>query len=193
MSRSDVKMMFLDVETTGLNPRLHCIHQLSGRMYIDDVLMNEFDYRIKPHERAGIDNKALEVCGVEKAAILKYPHRKDVWPEFYENLKHVDKYDAQDKIFFVAYNAHFDNTFMRKFFEQCGEKWFGSFFWSGTIDVMVLALQYLKKDRHLLPNFKLMTVAKHLGVKIDESKAHDSLYDIVITKEVYDIVTNGKN
>lgn len=188
---NSVKQIFLDVETTGTDPRKHCIHQLSGHVVINGNKMEEFDYKIRPHERSHYDPKALEICGVTKADLIQYPHRKDVWSDFYQHLRGVDKYDTTDKFFFCAYNAHFDNGFMRKWFEQCGEKWFGSFFWSGNIDVMVLALHYLQAERHKMSNFKLMTVAKHLGIEINEEEAHDSLYDIIITRKVYDIVTKS--
>lgn len=186
----DVKMVFLDVETTGLDPRQHVIHQLSGHIYVNGNLEEEFNYNIKPHERGKISQDALKVAGVTTQEIMKYPDRKEVFPAFHVLLKRrCDPYNKQDKYFFCAYNAHFDNGFMRKFFEQNGERYFGSYFWSGSIDVMCLAQEFLKEDRHLMPDFKLMTVAEWLGLTVDQTKAHDSLYDIIITKAIYDRVT----
>lgn len=185
-----VKQVFLDVETTGLDPRQHVIHQLSGQIYVDGKLEESFDYNIKPHERGRIDQKALEIAGVTKQQIMQYPDRKVVFKKFMDLLeKHIKRYDKADKYFFCAYNAHFDNGFIRKFFTQNQEEYFGAFFWSNNIDVMVLAAEYLKDSRHGMKDFKLMTVAEFLGIEIDETKAHDSLYDIEITKAVYDIVT----
>ncbi len=53
---------------------------------------------------------------------------------------------------------------------------------------MVLASNKLKNERHKLENFKLSTVAKYLGVNVDETKLHDAYYDIYLTKEVYRLI-----
>ena len=45
------------------------------------------------------------------------------------------------------------------------------------------------EGRHKMPNFKLMSVAKEVGISIDESKLHDANYDILITRAVYNTVT----
>ena len=41
------------------------------------------------------------------------------------------------------------------------------------------------------PNLKLMSVAREVGILIDESKLHDANYDILITRAVYNIVTGS--
>jgi DNA polymerase III subunit epsilon len=53
---------------------------------------------------------------------------------------------------------------------------------------MVLASNYLKAERHLIQDFKLKTVAKHLGIEVDETKLHDAKYDIYLTREIFNIV-----
>ena len=40
-----------------------------------------------------------------------------------------------------------------------------------------------------MEDFKLKTVAKQLGIEIDESKLHDAEYDIYLTMEIHRIVT----
>jgi DNA polymerase-3 subunit epsilon len=41
-----------------------------------------------------------------------------------------------------------------------------------------------------MENFKLSTVAKELVIITDETKLHDALYDIKLTRAIYTIVTN---
>ena len=43
-----------------------------------------------------------------------------------------------------------------------------------------------------MTDFKLKTVAKQLGIIVDESKLHDAKYDIILTKQIYEIVTKTK-
>ena len=76
---------------------------------------------------------------------------------------------------------------------QNGDKYFGSYFWSNSIDVMVLATLRLLGVRPTMENFKLMTVAKTVGVQIDESKLHDAMYDIYLTREIYNRIITEWN
>lgn len=39
-----------------------------------------------------------------------------------------------------------------------------------------------------MANFKLSTVAATLGIKVEEDKLHDAMYDIYLTKAIFDIV-----
>jgi hypothetical protein len=36
-----------------------------------------------------------------------------------------------------------------------------------------------------MPNFKLVSVASAMGLDVDVSKAHDGLYDIELTYQIY--------
>jgi DNA polymerase-3 subunit epsilon len=132
----------------------------------------------------------LEVGGVTRAQIMEYPPQKDIYEAFLKILeKYVDKFDKTDKFFLIGFNNQaFDNSFLRAFFKQCGDDYFGSWFWSTSPDVMVLATQRLMTVRHLMPNFKLMTVAKFMKVKVEEEKLHDAMYDTYITREIYKLL-----
>ena len=81
---------------------------------------------------------------------------------------------------------------MRGFFLQNGDKFFGSWFWANTLDVMVLATNFLLDIRPDMENFKLSTVAKTLGIEVKDDSLHNAMYDIELTKAIFDIVTNGK-
>ena len=93
----------------------------------------------------------------------------------------------------VGYNnATFDNQFLRGFFLQNGDVYFGSWFWANSIDVMVLASAYLATRRPDMENFKLSTVARTLGVDVQSASLHDAMYDIELTKAVFDIVIGNQ-
>jgi DNA polymerase-3 subunit epsilon len=75
---------------------------------------------------------------------------------------------------------------------QNGDNYFGSWFWSNTLDVMVLATAFLATRRPDMENFKLSTVAKTLGIEVKDDSLHNAMYDIDLTKAIFNIVTNGK-
>lgn len=89
---------------------------------------------------------------------------------------------------FLHNNASFDNQFLRAWFLQNGDKYFGSWFWSNCLDIMVLATPYLAEKRSQMENFKQGTVAKTLGIEVDDTKLHDAMYDINVCMAIYNIV-----
>lgn len=186
-----MKLVFFDLETTGTNPGKHGIHQISGQIVIDGVIKETFDFHVQPNPKALIEDEALKVGNVTREQILAYPPMQQVYQEFVSMLgKYVDKFNKKDKFFLAGYNnAAFDNQFLRGFFLQNGDVYFGSWFWANSIDVMVLASAYLATRRPDMENFKLSTVARTLGVDVQSESLHDAMYDIELTKAVFDIIT----
>lgn len=189
-----MKLFYFDVETTGVKFWKNGIHQISGLIEVDGEIVERFNYLVKPYKDAIIEPEAMTIGNVTAAQIALYPPMEQVHKKLTTILAcHCNKFEKQDKYFMVGYNsAAFDCNFLRAFFTQCNDKYFGSFFWSASIDVMVLAMEHLKHRRHLMENFKLHTVAKELGISIDESKLHDAEYDIEITREIYKLITKSK-
>lgn len=186
-----MKLFFFDLETTGTNPGRHGIHQISGEIMVDGVTREQFDFKVRPNPQAQIEEDALKVGGVTKEQILAYPPMYDIYRKIINMLeKYVDRYNKKDKYFLVGFNnASFDNQFLRGFFLQNGDQYFGSWFWSNSFDVMVLATPYLAANRAEMENFKLATVAKALGIEVSEDNLHDASYDIALTKGIFQIVT----
>lgn len=185
-----MKLLFFDLETTGTNPARNGIHQISGQIVIDGKKVEDFDFHVQPNPKAVIEEQALSVAGVTREQVLVYPSMGEVYKQLVAMLgKYVDKFNKKDKFFLVGYNnAAFDNQFLRGFFLQNGDNYFGSWFWANTIDVMVLATAYLAERRPEMENFKLSTVAKFLGVAVSDDSLHNAFYDIELTKAIYEIV-----
>ncbi len=186
-----MKILYFDLETTGVLPGKHGIHQISGEIEIDGVTKEQFNFKVRPNPKAEITPEALEVGGVTKEQILAYPPMEEIFKQFISMLdKYVDRFNKTDKFFLCGYNnASFDNNFLRGWFLQNGDKYFGSWFWANTIDVMVLATPFLANIRNKMDNFKLSTVAMACGISVDSDSLHDASYDIYLTKEIYKVVT----
>ena|SRR3990167_4102547 len=193
-----MKLLYFDIETSGLNFWQHGIHQLSGKIEIDGTTITTFDIKMQPNPSAKIDDVALAVGGVTREILSTYKPMKEAYNEFIGLIQpHCDKFNKTDKFHLVGYNnASFDNQFLRAWFVQNAltEKdaqygnYFGSWFWSSSIDVMVLAANKLKSVRHTMIDFKLNTVAKQLGIAVDDAKLHDAMYDIYLTESIYNLV-----
>lgn len=188
-----IKKFFFDLETTGLDHTVNAIHQLSGCIEIDDTVVEEFNFKMRPWDGAIIEPKALETCNVDLETIMAYEPEEEVFKKFMAMVqRYVKKFDKKDKMYMIGFNnAAFDNRWLRRWYEMnMRDDYFNSFFWGNTLDVMVLASEYLLEKRVGMENFKLMNVARACGIEIDESKLHDAQYDIELTRNVYRIVTN---
>ena len=182
-----MKILFFDLETTGIRYWRNGIHQISGEIVIDGECKESFNFHVRPNPQCDVDEEALKICHVTKEQIFAYPPMEEVYKQFTQMLsKYVDKYDRSDKFFLAGYNnASFDNYFLKAFFVQNGDNYFYSWFWVNSIDVMVLATQHLLEERHKMPDFKQETVARALGIELESDKLHNSSYDIYLTREIY--------
>lgn len=186
-----MKILFFDLETTGVNFWQHGIHQISGCIEIDGIVVEKFNFKVAPNPSAKVDIEALKVGNVTLEQIQSYRSMKMVYVDFCNMLnKYCDKFNKQDKFFLCGFNnASFDNPFLRAWFVQNGDQYFGSWFWSNPLDTFILATQKLLLEREQMIDFKLKTVCKQLGIIVDESKLHDAEYDIDLTRTLYYAVT----
>lgn len=182
-----MKLCFYDLETTGVVPRKHGIHQISGLIDIDGEVKEIFDFKVRPHPNAVIDEEALRIGGVTLEQIKAYPPMQVIFAQFLAVLsRYVNRYDPKDKFWLAGFNIlAFDNQHLRVWFEQNADMYFGSWFWSDSHDVFPLASKKLAPYRQQMENFKLKTVCKQMGIEVDETKLHDAAYDNNLTRELY--------
>jgi DNA polymerase-3 subunit epsilon len=188
-----MKRFFFDLETTGVDWAKNAIHQIAIIIEINGKVVNTIDWRLKPFDGARIDDKALEVGNVTREFLDEQDDQGKVFKRLLRELgKHVDRFDRQEKFHLCGFNnRYFDDRFLRAWFERNDDLYFGAWFWPDSLDVMVLASQHLAHQRKHMKNFKLATVAETLGVKVDATKLHDGLYDVTITREAYNKITNA--
>lgn len=193
-----MKKIFYDLETTGLNKNKCSIIQLSGCIEIDGEMKEFFDFKMRPWDGSEFEVKALEMYedrGITMDVILGFDSPKKIFKQFQELLcKYVNKYDKKDKFYLYGYNNRgFDDDFLRNYFNKMNDPYFGSFFHQNTIDIMVLASEYLLEVRPNMPNFKLQTVAEVLQLDVQTELLHDAEYDIKLTRLAYNIFKTNPN
>ena len=185
------KILYFDVETTGLSPSKDSIHQMAGIVEIDGVVVEEFDIRMKPINYTELpETYVTPVGGITKAMMAEYKPNSAGFAEFKQILnRHVNKYDRTDKFFIAGYNCQaFDMQFLRALFDRNGDTFFGTYFWSSSFDAMNIATFFMHAYRKNMPNFKLETVAKALGLEVDGPGFHDAMSDIRITRQILKVV-----
>jgi DNA polymerase-3 subunit epsilon len=182
---------FYDLETTGASPVKNDIHQIAGLIEINGEVVERFDIKTKPHRDAIVEPEALKVGGVTLEQIMRYQTAAEARKQLLTILsKYIDRFNPKQKAFLIGFNNRsFDDVFLRAWFERQTDPYFGAWFWSDSLDVLVLASQYLIERRAAMASFKLKAVAAELGLEVDEAKLHDGAYDIGLTRQIYRIVT----
>lgn len=181
-----MKILYFDVETTGLDSEENDVFQLAGAIEINGRIQEEFNFDIRPFNLANVSPEALQVTQKTFSELESYPNSVLIHDEFVRLLsKYVDKFDKADKFYPAGYNVQFDIDFLRSFFFKCGDRYYGSWFnyrWLDPYPVLHIleSLGYLKLD-----NYKLETVCDYLGIDID---AHDAMSDIRATINVFNYV-----
>lgn len=179
--------IFLDVETSGLNNYKNGIWQIAALIYDEDGNeITKFNGTCEIFSNQEWDRVAQQMA--EEQGYFEDLHVKPttLFGDFIRTLEfHIDPYNSSEKLTMYAYNASFDEKFLRSFFYNNDNRYFGSYFWKPVIDVMSLAGEHLKEERAEMENFKQGTVAKHLGIPVDEEKQHDALYDIRLMRQIY--------
>ena len=187
-----IKKLFLDTETTTAEIGDGHIIEIGGiieygKTYKEFVLNAQpadFEYVLK--------EEATDKHGFSREDIDKFPTCQQAYGSLIEILeKHVDRYDKTDKFVMYGYGAEFDNQFLRKFFLENNDNFFGSWFWHPWVDVMSLAMNSLAEERHRIENFQLSTVAEYLGIEVEKEKLHGTRYDNYLCMEVFEKVDKG--
>lgn len=188
-----MKLIYIDTETTGANPRgpnAHDVVQLAAIVEIDGVVVERILLECAPFNPNNYEPEALSITGVTMEELMQRPDPTVTFKKFTDMLhRHRNKYDKKDRFFFVAYNAQFDYQVLIEQAKKAGDEWFMTNFWSPPICVMMTAANLLMPVRDQMPNFKLQTVCKFCEIEFSENKAHDALYDLGRTSELYKKLT----
>jgi len=187
------KNLYLDLETTGPNKEKHAIIQAAGIIEIDGRVDLEFQFLVRPHEGYSWDRMAALKTGADQSVVETYPPAEVFYNEFLQIMgNYVDKFNAKDKFNLIGYWCQFDYDFLWKLWDRMNDPYLGSWFFVPLIDVATLVAYNVMDRRNQFKNFKLVTVCQALGVEFDPEAAHDALYDIRKTRELFQLVRSWR-
>ena len=187
-----MKVLWLDTETTGLDPAANRITEVAARYENYDAVgagaVRDF-HRYVCHEQYPADYMAPggagELTGLTPEILAErgVPERV-AYGDLQAFLNQcVDRFNKRDKMVLAGYCVHFDDGFLRALFERYDNKYYGSYFWKKSLDVASIVMHaVLRKRIPPLDDYKLKTVCNHLGV---ENDAHGAVSDALATRAVY--------
>lgn len=178
-----VKILWLDVETTGLDRRRNGIIQIAGLVDIDGTIAERFDFQMNPE--AEFDPASQPIHGISEERIAQYPPKEETLNRFKELLlRYVDVDDPATRFRPGGYNVRFDLGFLEQWLSDMGEPGLGLFFTRDRVDpsFMMKAFQEYR-GKGLMPSWSLRAVAAQMGLVFGDR--HDAREDIEITREIH--------
>ena len=185
------KVLWLDVETTGLDCRKHGLREVGFIIEIDGVEVDKGVFKINPFtyttKDVEIDDYALEISKVSIEDLESYDRVSYCFKELMKKLvKYVNVNDKNDCFVIAGYNTAFDIGFIKEWFKEMGlQDSYKDLFHYKSLDVfsIVFALRHLGLNS--AENDKLETMCNYFGIGIE---AHNALSDIEATKKLYELI-----
>ena len=194
-------VFWVDLETTGLDPAIHRIYQLSVLYEVGGEITQSLNLYVDCDD-AEWEDVALELA-------QSNPPLDDVdvvsERELYATVhgfmhQFCNPYKKDEKILPAGYNVAFDILFLDALFKKHDDNYLHSFISPMSIDVLGFVAALVgsgKLNLRGLVNCKLETVAKFFGVEFtaqedgqlqDIIQMHNSLDDIIVTRQLYEIL-----
>ncbi len=156
----------VDIETTGGYAENHRVTEIAIYHYDGITITDQFQTLINPGRK--IPPFITGLTGITSEMVSEAPAFEDIAKEIHHWLK--------DRVF-VAHNAHFDYSFLKKEFEQAGIVW-------NTKKLCTVRL-----GRKIIPglsSYSLGRLAESLGIRI--SDRHRASGDAEATTKIFDLL-----
>ena len=187
------KILWLDTETTGLNPKIHGLREVAFIIEIDGNEVEKGVFKINPFsyttKNVEIDDYALSISNVTVSELLTYDRSSYCFKEFMNILsRYVNVNDKNDVFMIAGYNVSFDVGFIKDWFREMGlSDSYKDLFHYKNLDVFPLVITLKHLGLIDTENDKLETICKYFDISID---AHNSLSDIEATKKLYEAIVD---
>ncbi len=171
------KMLVIDTETGGLDPRTDAIISVACVVYNDAP--EEFVHMVVNDPTGCKGIAPMAVHGITDERIQKHGHSPRYVVDHIINL--LQRNQMYGKVTLAGHNLPFDVGFLRRLFWLAGED-FDKHFNHGGLDTKGLALALEAAGRIRLTSSSLVHVAPSFGVA--PWKEHDALEDALATAKV---------
>ena len=184
------KIIYFDVETTGLDFEKNEIIQFAGIIEIDGKTREELEFKMRPDNYKSISNKSLEITGLTVEDIKKFPFSQE---EGYKKIlalfdKYIDKFDKKDRFIYAGHSViHFDFEFLNRLFLKYDNPYLRSYL-GDPLDSFQLVRILRVLGILNVQRLKLEDLCSHFKIDIE---AHDALEDIRANRKLIKHLTRG--
>lgn len=178
-------ILFFDVESTGLDDEKHSIIQLAAQYYQNGTKTHEFETAVCPYTES-VSIGALKTNKFSPHDLYSGENSHDACANFVEFLLQLPNWAPRyNPITVGAHNAKFDLGMVRNFLEAHNYTNLDEIFSHRVVDTAATARFLIDSGVLDCKSASLGTVAKALGLDVDENKQHEALYDTELCARVY--------
>ena len=167
------RLVFVDVETTGLDPRIgHRIIEIGAIAMENNQIIGKFQSLIQVNY--SIPRHVSKIHSITNDMLADQPKPEQVYPEVKNFLS--------DSLL-IAHNAKFDIGFLQSEFNRLNQR---------ITNQSICTLEISRRRYPRLPNYKLGTVYRHLiGEQPADAKRHRALDDARMVAAIW-LAMEGK-
>lgn len=195
----NMKLLYLDIETTGPDPVTNSIHHLALIVEVNGVVKLRESLIIRPREFEDLPEDYRTPNGITKkdfANPLNYVPPAEALSELDHILsQYIDTADPADRFFIVGYGTEGGKLpFLRGLFTE-GPQRYEDYFTADSLDAKVLATYYLWPRYNEFKDFSLGEIFRALGGREKLTKAlsgnnkEDAEVNVEFTHQVYKKIT----
>lgn len=178
-----MKLLFLDTETTGIDPSHNGVIQIAGIIDIGGEVKEEFNFKCRPFKGESVSQEALRVQKLTKEEIFSRPNPIEIFPELLAILNvFIDRFDKRDKFHMIGQHTKFDYDFMEKWFRLNNDPYFHAYVSYHLIDLIQMSSLFRVAGVVQVPDMKLTTMAAYFGVPL---VAHDAASDVRACRSLF--------
>ena len=186
------KLLFIDVETTGLDHKVYDIVEICLIVDINNEIKETLTLKMAPFNQV-FEPEALRVNGRKWEEVLQFQDPKEAYKkiinllEKYMEYEERGFYDKRDKFDIVAYNASFDVRHLSMFFLRNNDNRLQRFY-NKVIDPFYQLDQYRTTCQqtgtsHPFKSLKLGRVCEYFGIDLPD--AHSAEPDTLATRKLF--------
>ena len=159
-------LVFLDLETTGLNPGGHAVCEVGAVRMNRQKIQDEYCRLVNPGRN--IPHEVYSIHGISNDDVRGAP-------AFWEMAGEMMDFLSQPNTVICAYNAPFDISFIDEELNRAGMR---------QVELPVLDVLAACRDAFQLPRYSLKIAAQSLGVECRQ-KLHRARQDVMATAGVF--------
>ncbi|OGM29016.1 hypothetical protein A2801_04045 [Candidatus Woesebacteria bacterium RIFCSPHIGHO2_01_FULL_41_10] len=157
-------LAFVDVETTGLNPRRHRVIEVGILRVENGVIVDQLNTVVQPHIH--VPEEIFKMTGITPEEIARAPEFDEISYQIRGLL---------DNAIFIAHNARFDYAFMKHEFDRNGSQ-----FKSKVLCTVRLSRRLFPG----LPSYSLGSLIRYFGFSVDVR--HRAYADAEVLLQLYE-------